>query len=185
MKIPIIETLTDIAKNEHEKFKTFRKKFINYCKQNEHAVEDLLRFLRGKEHEISDCLNGRIKIEVERAIVIKVLKTIRTEIDIVRYWMRHPGVLLRKRQKPPEPAGTWTNDKIDLIELIYAIQKSVNNGNVSIKALQECFEYIFQIELGNIYKRKEELCERNTISKTWYIESLIENLNQIINDLNK
>jgi len=149
-------------------YKAFREKFIRYCKKNEHAVEDLLRFLREKEQQISDCLNGRIHVDVKRAIVVKVLKTIRTEIDIVRYWMKHPGVLLHRKQKPPVPAGTWTNDKIDLIELIYAIQKSVNNGKVSIKSLQECFEYIFQVELGNIYDRVGELNERKTVKNRVY-----------------
>ena len=186
-EIEIIQILKEIAQNEHEKFKSFRERLIKYCNENENAVIWLLRILRGMEQDLSDCLNGRYTLNVDRPIITKVLKTIRTELDIIRYRMKHPKLFEHESatKEAPQPAGKWTNEKIDLIELIYAIQMSVNHGDVTIKALQKCFEYIFQVDLGNVYKRLGELDDRKRESKTGYLETLVTNLNQIIEDLNR
>ena len=188
-KIEIIKVLQKIAQNEHVEFAEFREKLTKYCKKNEDAVFDLFRHLRGIEQELSDFINGRIKISVERSVIIKVLKTVRTEIEIVRCRMKHPGYFIHKPtkppvlSKPPDPAGKWTKNKIDLIVLIYALKNSVDYGEVTYKALQECFEYIFQIKLGNISKRVVEAYGRKNQSKTGYFESLIEDFNQICDKL--
>ena len=178
----IAEILTEIAQNENENFKTFRERFVEYCITHEKAVIMLLRLLKGMESELSECLTGNCKVNVDRAIIIKVLKTIRIELEIIRYRMRRPGAFVHETVKVPQPAGEWTNDKIDLIELIYAIKMSVNHGRVSIKALQDCFEYIFQVQLGNIYDRFTEINDRK-YEKASYLESLIKNLNKILDKL--
>jgi len=53
-KIEIIKVLQKIAQNEHVEFAEFREKLTKYCKKNEDAVFDLLRYLRGIEQELSD-----------------------------------------------------------------------------------------------------------------------------------
>ena len=186
MKITDIHKfLHEIAQNEHEKFKAFRERFVEYCIKNEKKVIMLFRLLKGIEQELSDCLNGHIHVKIDRIIILKVLKTIRTELEIVRYRMKFPHLFVHETTHTPQPVGVWTSDKIDLVELIYAIKMSVNNGNVPIKALQECFEYIFQIKIGNIYKQLGEINKRKKGSKTEYLESLIANLNQVIEELNR
>ena len=185
MKIEIPEMLQKIAQNEQVEFNKFRGKLIKYCKKNAHAITDLLRFLRGVERDLSECLKGRVEINVERAIIVKVLKTIRTEIDIVRYIMNNPEKEVYQALKLPAPAGKWTNPKIDLIVLAYAIKHSVDKGKVTMRALQDCFEYIFQVKLGNMYKRVGEYIIGKKAEKAEYFHHLIENFNQFIADKNK
>jgi len=181
-QIEISEILQKIAKNEHVEFNKFRQKLIKDCKKNVYSIEDLLRYLSGFEIGLNDCLKMRVHIEVERAIVVKVLKTIRTEIEIVRYRMNNPGISDSNSMKIPAPAGKWTNPKIDLIVLAYAIKNSVDNGKVTMKALQDCFEYIFQIELGNMYKRVGEYIIGKKDVKTGYFEHLIDSFNHFVSD---
>ncbi|MCB0465555.1 MAG: RteC domain-containing protein [Aequorivita sp.] len=48
----------------------------------------------------------------------------------------------------------WTGTKVDLVELVYALQASnmINNGNVGIKELAKDIEHLFSIELGDYYR---------------------------------
>ena len=99
--------------------------------------------------------------------------------------MNNPDKGVCQALKLPAPAGKWTNPKIDLIDLAYAIKQSVDKGKVTMKALQECFEYIFQVKLGNMYKRVGEYIIGKKAVKTEYFHHLIENFNQFISDKNK
>ena len=179
----IIKVLHEIAQNEHENFQAFKERLTDYCTNRENGVITLFRLLKGIEHELDECLIGKkVNVNVERRIIIKVLKTIRIEIDIIRFRIQRPELFEQETKKTLQPAGKWTSKKIDLIELIFAIKMSVNKGRVSIKALQECFEYIFQIELGNIDDRLQEIKARKG-NKTQYLESLIKNLNKVYDEL--
>ena len=184
----IAEFLKKIAQNENENFKLFREKVVEYCTNTENGVFTILRLLGGIENELHHCLNGRTKVSVDRAIIIKVLKTIRIELEIVRCRMRNPAFENEIGLKPaiaaPKPAGKWTGNKLDLIELIKAIQISVDHGKVSLSALQKAFEYIFQVKLGNISDRFTEISERSR-EKPLYLEILINRINQLISDSNK
>ena len=173
----IFKIIHEIAENEHEKFKIFKNRLIEYCSGKKNAVYSIFRVLKGIEYELSEYLNGRIHVNVERAIIVKVLKTIRVEIEIVRYKMRNPK-LFSQLTPTVQPVGIWTSDKIDLVELIYAIKMSVNKGNMSVKTLQECFEYIFQIKLGNLENKFKELDKKYGTNAQLH-DSLITNLNHI------
>ena len=180
-KIEVIKSLHEIAQDEHVEFVKFREKFSKYCKKNESAVTDLFRYLRGIEQDLSGYLNERPKINMDRAMIIKVLFVVKTELEIVRSNMINPD----KLPKAPPPVGKWTNPKIDLIVLIYAIKNSINNGNVYYKTIQKCFEYIFQVNLGNISNRVGEPSGRIKKSKTGYFENLIEDFDQAYANLSK
>jgi hypothetical protein len=185
MKIDIIKTLEKIAKSEQEEFKAFRERVIEYCTK-EKAVFNLLRALRGFEVELKDCLLKPFKVNVDSAVIKKVLKTIKTEVFILKTKLRHPNLMEILKPKSPLPLGEWTGDKLDLIELIYAIYKtkSVNNGNITLNAIQECIEFIFQVKLGNISNRIAEL-ENRKHNDNLYLEILINNLNIFLDDKNK
>jgi hypothetical protein len=180
----IIKILQEMADNGDDKYNVFKERLIEYCTNNANAVFMVYRLLRGMERELGACLKGNKKVNVDRVIIIKVLKTIRVEIDIVRCRMEHPEVFEQEATKSVQPVGTWTSDKIDLIELLFAIKMSINNGSVSLKALQNCFEYVFKVKLGNIYDRFSEINERKE-DKTRYLESLIVYLNTILDKLNE
>tara|TARA_R100000750_G_scaffold62791_1_gene58112 strand:- start:918 stop:1748 length:831 start_codon:yes stop_codon:yes gene_type:complete len=48
----------------------------------------------------------------------------------------------------------WTGQKVDLVELVYALQASglINNGNVGIKDLATALEQLFNVEVGDYYR---------------------------------
>jgi len=159
----IIETLHEIAQNERHSFIAFEERLTNYCMNKKNAVTNLFRILKRMEIELGECLNGRNQVNVERNIIVKVLKTIRIEIEIIRCRMKHPGLFDHDLTQPDQPFGKLTNDNIDLVELIHAIKMTVDRGKVSIKALQECIEYVFQYGgLSAWLEHRKQTGERNT-----------------------
>lgn len=67
---------------------------------------------------------------------------------------------------------SWTESKIALTELIYALHsaKCINNGNIDIKELAAFMESIFKIDLGDFYR--DYLQIKNRQSQTRFIDSL-------------
>lgn len=184
MDLDIIETLNEMAQNESKAFEAFNERLIEYC-TIEKGVYNLFRVLRGIEAKLKYCLEARIPENVDRAVVKKVLRTIKTELFIIKSKINSPDLLELSASKAPPPAGTWTSEKLNLIELIVAIVKtqSVNNGNVTQKAIQECFEYVFQVKLGNISNRIAEMDIRKEQDKL-YLEVLLNSLKNFLDDMN-
>ena len=134
-----------------------------------------------------DFFDGRIEIDVERAIIIKVLTITRMHIFNVRCRMINPEFFIQQPSTPttvstPKPAGKWNENKLYLIELIYLIKRFVDGA--TLIAIQQCFEYSFEVELGDISNRKGEICEKKT-GKKGFIETLFDDLKEMREDLNK
>jgi len=182
MNFNIIELLNDAALNEHEKYVTFRKRLEEYC-STEKRVLSVFRLLKDIEMELKTCMKDIVKVNVDKVTIERLLRIIQIELQIIKYKIRHPGleeVCLSGRF----PIGAWTDNKADLIELIYAISlvRSVENGKVSVKAIKEGFEFIFGIDLGNIHDRIEDIASRKG-SRTRYLEKLVECLNKFLDNL--
>ncbi|MDP2338681.1 MAG: RteC domain-containing protein [Bacteroidota bacterium] len=78
----------------------------------------------------------------------------------------------------------WTGHKIDLGEIIYALQysDSVNNGNATIKDLAEAFEKVFNVELKkDIYHFRTEIQQRK-IEQAKFLNHLIAILRRMIDE---
>ncbi len=73
----------------------------------------------------------------------------------------------------------WTGSKVDLVELVYALQASnmINNGNVGIKELANNMEKLFSIELGDYYRTFLEIRMRknNQTKLLDFLKTCIEN----------
>ena len=71
----------------------------------------------------------------------------------------------------------WTGNKVDLIELIYALHASgaINSGTADIKEMAIACEQIFNIDLGNYYHTFVEIKSRKS-NKTKFMEKLNESL---------
>jgi hypothetical protein len=71
----------------------------------------------------------------------------------------------------------WTESKVALIELIYAIHSTgaVNRGVTDIKLLSDVFEQIFHIDLGDRYRAFIEIRARKK-ERTKFIDYLKESL---------
>jgi len=180
----IVKTLNEFSLEDSEKLKLFREIIVEYC-NNEKAAFYIFRILKEIELELNDCLNGLIHINVDRSVILKVLRLIRIELDIIKVKIKNLKSIESSEEKIPKPAGKWTDDKLNLIELIYAIYKtkSVNGGNTTLKEIQECFEYLFQVKLGNISNRINEIDNKKGHDKL-YLDILAKNLNNFLDDIN-
>ncbi len=77
---------------------------------------------------------------------------------------------------------SWTNSKIDLVELVYALheQKVFNGGNTDVKEIAACFGKMFNVELEeNIYRSYIDIKSRKS-NRTKFLTSLSESLNEKI-----
>lgn len=56
----------------------------------------------------------------------------------------------------------WTGTKTDLVELIFALGSTyaLKNGNAELSKIKALFELAFDIELGNIHKIFDQICNR-------------------------
>ena len=72
---------------------------------------------------------------------------------------------------------TWTDSKVALVELIYAIYStgSINNGNSDLKSVGLYFESVFNIELGDIYRTYLEIRGRKG-NRVQYLDELRKKL---------
>jgi len=82
----------------------------------------------------------------------------------------------------PKGKYVWTDSKISLTELIYALHsaRSINNGNIEIKELAKLVEYIFNVDLGDYYRDYLQMKGRQ--SPTRYIDTLKCALNKRISE---
>ncbi len=102
--------------------------------------------------------------------------------------------LNRLHQPIPEPEAlateerpntTWTDSKVALIELAYAIHSrgSINNGKADVKLVITSLEYAFQISLGNYYAVfQQNIRIRKRGSRTLYLDQLKEFLQRRMDD---
>lgn len=90
--------------------------------------------------------------------------------------------LSKKNKNTPFSQYKWTDKKVDLVELIYAIHttNSINRGNIEISELAEVFSKMFNEDLGNIYRIYAEI--KNRKNPTRYIDNLKDKLLQKIDD---
>ena len=78
----------------------------------------------------------------------------------------------------------WTASKVDLVELIYALQLSgtINGGNSDIKELAICFGKMLNIDVeDNLYRAFLDIKSRKTI-QTKFLNTITENLNRKMNE---
>jgi len=95
---------------------------------------------------------------------------------------------LRKlRDDKASPAGqdlTWTDSKVSLIELIYALHTSgvFNHGKSDLKQVVRSFEELFSIELGNYARVFSEIRIRKS-GQTNFLDHLRGRLGRLIEDM--
>ena len=87
-------------------------------------------------------------------------------------------------ENPPPDLATqipsllkWTSNKVDLIELIYALHETgaINNGNTDIKELATIFQQNLNIDLGDYYRTYIEIRSRK-INQTKFLSRMIKDL---------
>lgn len=145
---------------------TFVKLLTEYC-TTENNLLDVLRLLR----EISYTI--RINRDLHPQLIHQcdyLAYTIDTEIEIVRLKIKQPEL----RIKIPKLLK-WTDTFTALVELIYGIEDlSINFGKGKLEEIIACFEFIFQVKLGNTSEKFGDVYTRK--SGKLYIDRVKDNL---------
>lgn len=73
----------------------------------------------------------------------------------------------------------WTSNKVDLIELIYALHASgaINRGAANINDIADSFETLLEMDLGDYYRTYLEIRSRK-IRRTKFLDKLKDSLDQ-------
>ncbi len=171
MKAKIVKTSLRIfnAKNE-SKTKKLYDDFVNeldiYCSAENNLLE-AYRFLKRIRYDIR---TNRVQDTQSACRSDYLIYIIDTEIEIVRLKIKDPSL----RIKIPKLLK-WTDTYTALVELIYGVQNlSVNSGKGKLEEIAACFEFIFQVKLGNISEKFGDIYIRK--HKKLYIDRLRENL---------
>jgi hypothetical protein len=85
--------------------------------------------------------------------------------------------LVEQVEEPPQLALelplTWTFNKTDLVELIYALVALgvFNNGNTEIKSVVSFFQTVFHVDLGQYYHKYTDITKRKK-DRTAFLDKL-------------
>ena len=85
----------------------------------------------------------------------------------------------------PKTKMTWTGNKIDLVELIYAWEGvgCFNHGHANIKEIATYIEAVFNIDLGEYYGTFQEM--RNRANRTAFLDSMIKVLKDRMDEVDR
>ncbi len=111
-------------------------------------------------------LSAQFKAYVKLVIYIKKKKRLPTESQVEKI-----------------ESVKWTGNKVDLIELIYAVHCSGSlRKGTGIKEIARVCEKLFEVDLGNYYRKFIELRNRKLVERTRYIDRLKSSLIQRMNE---
>lgn len=158
-----IEELTKFSTDEQQILLTFRT--LNQIKINIYSKEKVIDLT---SFDLFNRITALLEVEIKLTL-LKLKNPLLAKMD-------------RSNSNSDLELLTWTADKNDLVALIYAIAKSINNGNAAVKKIVRCFEYIFQINLGNIYDVLQDLNIRKERPCTYLLQLpslLLKNTDQL------
>lgn len=83
-----------------------------------------------------------------------------------------------------KPVLKWTGDKVNLVEVIYALYFTgqLNNGNADISLIIQFMERYFQIDLSRAYRDFIDIRKRKVVSPTKYIDQMRDSIYKRIDD---
>ena len=169
--------------DEHEKYRLFKERLTEYC-INENKALTCYRVIRYIEFDLMLIKSDINKYNVDEHVIDKLLLIIEIEIKLLRTKIKHPELNQTKNKIIKLSKQKWLGKKVFLVEIIYSILPYIDNDDVNISALKRCFEYIFDIKLGNIHKSIEEISARKS-NKTRFLEQLVINLGKFLEDMDR
>ncbi len=106
--------------------------------------------------------------------------------DLIIFYLEDKLENLLGNPKPSQNSNTlnWTGNRIDFIELLYALQtqKVINNGSMEMKEFATTFGQMFNVELEEtIYRSYHDIKNRKS-GRTKFLNALVETLNNRIED---
>lgn len=170
----------NIVKDKMASINRFHKKhssFIRYLRQEETHL-DTLYFTRNRASKMATSWNYNSDPDFSTNHDTLVAKY-HASCLFAKY-LTHQLYLLEKQNYQAQPFMAplkWTGQKVDLIELIYALQASgvFDHGHSSVKKIADFFQEHFECNLGDVYRCYSELRFRKK-SRTKFLDQLAEQL---------
>jgi hypothetical protein len=189
--IQIIDIESNLPASKAAKIKYYKKKiaYYSYCTKKNKGFNqyikskdssyDYLYFIRKQTNKIK-FLDGSIvnydnKVSTSHDYLIALINA---NDQIIKYLEEKIENINNKTIGKTNSNLQWTGNKIELIELIYALQsnKSINKGNSDIKELAIKLGNVFNIEIeDNIYRNYLDIKNRK-IERTKFLNVLSESL---------
>jgi hypothetical protein len=185
-----IETKCPKSKLLKEKYlKRVLKKLHKYFEQN----EDICRYYRSKQECYDEMyfLRKNRNLNIPADLIFPYIdqefstlhdhtfSCIMAHEQLISYLENEIQKLQNQEKKPElfETKYNWTDSKIALVELIYAIHstRSINNGKIDIKELVELFEKLFNINLEEYSRTFIDIRMRKT-GRTKFLDNLKQSL---------
>ena len=162
MSIDVISNvLGDLNLTEREKIDSICNHLQDYCLQTDHIL-NCYRTLMRLKFDLTELVKDAEQDSAR--MITRVLDAVNTELKIVEYQIDHPQLMF-KNEIPKFERKHWTASVSGLVEIIYLMQNCVDNGNVEIAEIAVWFEYIFHVNLKNIYKLIEQIASRENKTK--------------------
>lgn len=193
-KILDIETNLPTAKEYKTKFlKKEIDKITHYSEENSffnqyyrsgatHNDEKYFTRTQGKNLSYYECHIINYDIRVSTSHDYNVAQILAN--DLIIFYLEEKLEQVQSNAKSLQTKLQWTGNRIDLVELIYALQtlQVFNHGNTDIKELSQFFSQIFNINIEDgIYRNYIDIKSRKT-DRTKFLSALIESLNSKINE---
>jgi hypothetical protein len=176
-----IESSPENKRILNENLKKYTEVLVSFCSADQ-EIFTIYRVLKEMEDDLDGRRYSMVQSNCKHAdyVVGKLACFIRTELEIARLKIKNPAMREYNcgNVKAP-PLLKWTDKKVALVELIHAIAGSIDNGQAGINRIVKCFEYFFQVDLGNHYNIFDEICIRK-IKPARYIDSLVNKLLEAI-----
>ncbi len=177
------EYFAGIQKKIHAFFDEYRE-FYSYYRSGSSLFDNHF-FVRGQTDTFLATINTRVitypEFNTSHDYVLSKIKAFELVLQYIDHEIKNiirKGIETDKIQKVGiETDLFWTENKVSLIELIYALHSSgaINKGKFDIKHLSTIFEKIFHIELGNIYRSFTEIRIRKK-ERTKFLDYLRDRL---------
>ncbi len=182
------ETVKTYLEKEHEQINLYCSKnaeFIQYYRSGKTTLDEYY-FLRGKREielnlesfyfERDPKFSTNFDFKVAKLLANDMLAAhLNYQLSKLKYQEENNSYHIDEIL----PVAIWSDKKTALGEIIYGIyeEKSVNAGNIEIKALATAFGRIFNVDLSDIYHIFLEIRSRKT-NRTEYLNRLVKALNR-------
>lgn len=95
-----------------------------------------------------------------------------------------PAIAVIQNRSKDLPELKWTGDKVNLVEVIYALYFTgqLNNGNADIALIVQFMEKHLQIDLSRAYRDFIDIRNRKVSSPTRYIDQMRESIHKRIDE---
>lgn len=174
-----IDKLQNYFNENFEFYQYYRRKATNLDKHFFLRRKANMRLHPDHIHFITDANFSTSHDESVATIMAYDMLIVYLQQEIETLCSRPSGMAIKKNL----PQVTWSRNKVDLIELIYALHstQAINAGMASINEIATLFERIFNIELGDYYRTYLELRSRK-MNQLKFLDALKSALQQRMYD---